>query len=73
MTPVFSHGSLRLYLLSLLDEAPRHGYELIQALTEQFARDADPGAGDLLLNGRRIIRHRNICGRRIKWVSACDH
>ena len=29
--PVFSHGSLRLYLLSLLAEQPRHGYELIQA------------------------------------------
>ena len=30
MTPVFGHGHLRLYLLSLLDESPKHGYELIQ-------------------------------------------
>ncbi len=29
MSPVFRHGSLRLYLLRLLDEEPRHGYEVI--------------------------------------------
>ena len=34
--PVFAHGSLRLYLLALLDERPRHGYELIQALSDRF-------------------------------------
>ena len=37
MTPVFSHGALRLYLLSLLAAKPRHGYELIQALADRFA------------------------------------
>ncbi|MFF9564941.1 PadR family transcriptional regulator [Leifsonia sp. NPDC014704] len=47
MTPVFSHGSLRLYLLSLLDEAPRHGYELIQALTERFGGTYSPSAGTI--------------------------
>ena len=34
--PVFAHGHLRLYLLSLLQERPMHGYELIQALEERF-------------------------------------
>lgn len=47
MTPVFAHGSLRLYLLSLLDEAPRHGYELIQALTERFGGTYSPSAGTI--------------------------
>ena len=32
MTPVFRHGRLRLYLLRLLDEEPRHGYEVIRLL-----------------------------------------
>jgi DNA-binding PadR family transcriptional regulator len=30
MSPVFSHGRLRLYLLKLLEESPRHGYEVIR-------------------------------------------
>ena len=30
MSPVFAHGQLRLYLLVLPDEGPRHGYEVIQ-------------------------------------------
>ena len=32
MSPVFGHGRLRLYLLQLLDEAPRHGYDIIRGL-----------------------------------------
>ncbi|URN14420.1 PadR family transcriptional regulator [Streptomyces radiopugnans] len=36
MPPVFAHGRLRLYLLKLLDEAPRHGYEVIRLLEERF-------------------------------------
>ncbi|TDW30016.1 PadR family transcriptional regulator [Cryobacterium psychrophilum] len=47
MTPVFAHGSLRLYLLSLLDERPRHGYELIQALRERFGGTYSPSAGTI--------------------------
>ncbi|MGO4301403.1 PadR family transcriptional regulator [Leifsonia sp. RAF41] len=47
MSPVFSHGSLRLYLLSLLDESPRHGYELIQALTDRFGGTYSPSAGTI--------------------------
>ncbi|WP_431245776.1 PadR family transcriptional regulator [Leifsonia xyli] len=47
MTPVFSHGSLRLYLLSLLEESPRHGYELIQALTDRFGGTYSPSAGTI--------------------------
>jgi DNA-binding PadR family transcriptional regulator len=48
MSPaVFSHGSLRLYLLSLLDESPKHGYELIQALSDRFGGTYSPSAGTI--------------------------
>lgn len=47
MTPVFAHGSLRLYLLSLLDESPKHGYELIQALSDRFGGTYTPSAGTI--------------------------
>jgi len=43
--PVFAHGALRLYLLSLLAEAPMHGYELIQAIEERFGGTYVPSAG----------------------------
>ena len=45
MPPVFSHGDLRLYLLSLLDEEPRHGYDLIQALSDRTGGTYTPSAG----------------------------
>ena len=47
MSPVFAHGSLRLYLLSLLDESPKHGYELIQALTDRSGGTYSPSAGTI--------------------------
>ena len=47
MTPVFAHGSLRLYLLSLLAESPKHGYDLIQALSERFGGTYSPSAGTI--------------------------
>ena len=45
MPPVFGHGRLRLYLLKLLDEAPRHGYEVIRLLEERFQGLYAPSAG----------------------------
>lgn len=47
MTPVFAHGHLRLYLLSLLDASPKHGYELIQALENQSGGTYTPSAGTI--------------------------
>jgi DNA-binding PadR family transcriptional regulator len=47
MSPVFSHGDLRLYLLRLLDEEPRHGYDLIQALTDRTGGTYTPSAGTI--------------------------
>ena len=45
MSPVFAHGQLRLYLLALLDEGPRHGYEVIQDLEKRFNGLYTPSAG----------------------------
>ncbi|MGO2111214.1 MAG: PadR family transcriptional regulator [Pseudoclavibacter sp.] len=45
--PVFAHGHLRLYLLALLNEQPRHGYELIQALSDRFDGTYAPSAGTI--------------------------
>lgn len=42
---VFAHGQLRLYLLSLLEAGPRHGYELITALSQRFGGTYRPSAG----------------------------
>jgi DNA-binding PadR family transcriptional regulator len=45
--PVFAHGHLRLYLLSLLAERAMHGYELIQALSDRFGGTYVPSAGTI--------------------------
>lgn len=47
--PVFAHGHLRLYLLSLLAESENgmHGYELIQALGDRFGGTYVPSAGTI--------------------------
>ena len=47
MSPVFSHGDLRLYLLSLLEEGPRHGYDLMQALADRTGGTYTPSAGTI--------------------------
>ena len=43
--PVFAHGALRLYLLALLEDGPRHGYELIKALSDRFGGTYSPSPG----------------------------
>ncbi|NYE94848.1 DNA-binding PadR family transcriptional regulator [Psychromicrobium silvestre] len=45
MPPVFAHGALRLYLLALLEEGPKHGYEVIRALSDRFGGTYSPSAG----------------------------
>ncbi|WP_375386618.1 PadR family transcriptional regulator [uncultured Microbacterium sp.] len=47
MSPVFSHGDLRLYLLSLLDEGPRHGYDIMTALSDRTGGTYTPSAGTI--------------------------
>ena len=43
---VFGHGDLKLILLALIAEQPRHGYELIRTIEEMFdgAYAPSPGA-----------------------------
>ncbi|KQT82790.1 PadR family transcriptional regulator [Aurantimonas sp. Leaf443] len=42
---VFDYGELRLLLLAMLAEAPRHGYELIKVIEERFAGSYTPSPG----------------------------
>ena len=45
MTPVFAHGALRLYLLALVAEGDKHGYDIIRALSDRFGGTYSPSAG----------------------------
>ncbi len=45
MATVFAHGALRLYLLALLEEGPKHGYDVIRALSDRFGGTYSPSAG----------------------------
>lgn len=45
MPSVFAHGALRLYLLALLEDGGKHGYEIIRALTDRFGGTYSPSAG----------------------------
>lgn len=42
---VFHHGALRLVVLALIAETPRHGYEIIKAIEERLAGSYSPSPG----------------------------
>lgn len=70
MAPVFAHGRLRLYLLKLLDEAPRHGYEVIRLLEERFHGLYAPSAGTVYprlakLESEGLVSHTTEGGRKV--------
>ncbi|MFC9880056.1 helix-turn-helix transcriptional regulator [Streptomyces libani] len=70
MPPVFAHGRLRLYLLKLLDEAPRHGYEIIRLLEERFQGLYAPSAGTVYprlakLEAEGLVTHTTEGGRKV--------
>lgn len=70
MPPVFGHGRLRLYLLKLLDEAPRHGYEVIRLLEERFHGLYAPSAGTVYprlakLEQEGLVTHATETGRKV--------
>jgi DNA-binding PadR family transcriptional regulator len=54
MSPVFSHGMLRLYLLKLLDESPRHGYDVIRLLEDRFMGLYAPSPGTIYPRLQRL-------------------
>jgi DNA-binding PadR family transcriptional regulator len=54
VSPVFSHGRLRLYLLKLLEESPRHGYEVIRLLEDRFMGLYAPSPGTIYPRLQRL-------------------
>jgi len=42
---VFDHGDLRLIILQMIAEKPRHGYELIKAIEDQLGGSYSPSPG----------------------------
>jgi DNA-binding PadR family transcriptional regulator len=54
MSPVFGHGRLRLYVLKLLDEGPRHGYEIISLLEDRFMGLYAPSPGTVYPRLQRL-------------------
>ena len=42
---VFNHGELRLVVLALIAESPRHGYEIIKAIEDRLAGSYSPSPG----------------------------
>ncbi|MFF8287885.1 helix-turn-helix transcriptional regulator [Streptomyces sp. NPDC016309] len=74
MSPVFAHGRLRLYLLKLLDEAPRHGYEVIRLLEERFHGLYAPSAGTVYprlakLEAEGLVTHATEGGRKVYSIT----
>ncbi|MFD5146994.1 helix-turn-helix transcriptional regulator [Streptomyces sp. NPDC058401] len=74
MPPVFAHGRLRLYLLKLLDEAPRHGYEVIRLLEERFQGLYAPSAGTVYprlakLESEGLVTHATEGGRKVYSIT----
>ena len=74
MTPVFGHGRLRLYLLKLLDESPRHGYEVIRLLEERFHGLYAPSAGTVYprlakLEAEGLVTHATEGGRKVYSIT----
>jgi len=70
MSPVFGHGALRLYLLHLLDEEPRHGYEIIRALEDRFMGMYTPSAGTIYprlaaLEDDGLVTHDVVGGKKV--------
>src|SRR6266536_4377120 len=74
MSPVFRHGRLRLYLLKLLDEAPRHGYEVIRLLQDRFMGIYAPSTGTIYprlarLEEEGLVTHDEIDGRKVYRIT----
>jgi DNA-binding PadR family transcriptional regulator len=70
MTAVFSHGRLRLYLLKLLAEGSKHGYELIRLLENRFHGLYAPSAGTIYprlarMEADGLITHTAAGGRKV--------
>ena len=70
MSPVFGHGRLRLYLLKLLEESPRHGYEVIRHLQDRFLGVYSPSPGTIYprlarLEAEELVTHEVVKGKKV--------
>ena len=70
MPRVFGHGGLRLVLLSVLEDGPKHGYEIIVALEERFMGMYRPSSGTVYprlaaLEEEGLISGEEVGGRRV--------
>jgi DNA-binding PadR family transcriptional regulator len=74
VSPVFRHGGLRLYLLKLLDEAPRHGYEVIRLLQDRFMGVYSPSPGTIYprlarLEEEGLVTHDEVDGKKVYRIT----
>jgi DNA-binding PadR family transcriptional regulator len=74
VSPVFRHGRLRLYLLKLLDESPRHGYEVIRLLQDRFLGVYAPSPGTIYprlarLEEDGLVTHEEVDGKKIYSIT----
>jgi DNA-binding PadR family transcriptional regulator len=74
VSPVFRHGRLRLYLLKLLDEAPRHGYEVIRLLQDRFMGVYAPSPGTIYprlarLEEDGLVTHEEVDGKKVYSIT----
>jgi DNA-binding PadR family transcriptional regulator len=74
VSPVFRHGKLRLYLLKLLDEAPRHGYEVIRLLQDRFMGIYAPSPGTIYprlarLEEDGLVTHEEVDGKKVYSIT----
>ncbi len=74
MSPVFGHGRLRLYLLKLLEESPRHGYEVIRLLQDRFLGVYSPSPGTIYprlarLEEEGLVTHEVIDGKKVFTIT----
>jgi len=74
VSPVFRHGRLRLYLLKLLDESPRHGYEVIRLLQDRFMGVYAPSPGTIYprlarLEEEGLVTHDEVDGKKVYRIT----
>jgi DNA-binding PadR family transcriptional regulator len=72
--PMFEAGELRLVILRLLKEQPRHGYDVIKALEERMAGCYTPSAGTVyptlqLLEDQGLVRGVETEGKRVYHIT----
>jgi DNA-binding PadR family transcriptional regulator len=74
VSTVFGHGRLRLYLLKLLAESPRHGYEVISLLEDRFMGTYAPSPGTVYprlqrLEAEGLVTHSQEGGRKVYRIT----